>query len=369
MTTAGTPSRFRASHGSSRGVTATAALSMLAAAGLGGAPAPYPAAAAYPTAPAAAVSPVDSLRRFAFAERHMGSPFRVLVFAPDSAAAAEGAEAAFDVIGRLDRLLSDYDPDSELSRLGEVAGRAGGREVSRELLDALHTARSWAERTNGAFDPTIGPLTRLWRWSSRRGALPDSARLARARAAVGWRALEVDRAARRVRLTRPGMALDLGGIAKGYAADAALAALARLGLRSALVDAGGDIAVGDPPPGEAGWRVAVDGGAVAEGTAGEAPAAPLVLARVGVATSGDAYRFIEVDGVRYSHIVDPRTGLGVTRPDAVTVIAPDATTADVLASALSVLDGTEGRRLMASVPGARIVEAPGTITFTTEHEP
>jgi thiamine biosynthesis lipoprotein len=338
-------------------VPTTAALSVLAAWGLGVGAGPPP-----------AVPSAHDPRRFAFAERHMGTTFRIVVFATDSARAARGAAAAFDRIGRLDRRLSDYDPDSELSRLGTSAGRATGRAVSPELLEILVVARLWAERTDGAFDPTVGPLTRLWRWSARRGTLPDPARLARARAAVGWQALDVDPAAGRVRMARPGMALDLGGIAKGYAADAALAELARHGLRSALVDAGGDIAVGDPPPGKEGWRIAVQDGPAPAGRAA-APSRVLLLAGVGVATSGDAFRFFEVDGVRYSHIVDPRTGLGVTRTGAVTVIAPDATTADVLASALEVLDGEEGRGLVASVPGAGIVEAADTTPTATEQEP
>lgn len=315
---------------------------------------------------AAAVSVRDlDLTRFEFAAEHMGTTFRIVVFAPDSATAADGAGAAFAVVARLDGRLSDWDPESELSRLGEVAGTGVGRPVSRELWRALSLARHWAERTDGAFDPTVGPLTRLWRWSARRGELPDSARLAQARASVGWRHLGLvggtgtadaeDGAPagsgdRVVRLERPGMALDLGGIAKGLAADAALAELARRDLHAALVDAGGDIALGSPPPGRTGWTVGVDDG---HGTA-SAPSPIRPLAHVGIATSGDRYRSFEVDGVRYSHIIDPRTGLGVSRPRSVTVIAPDATTADVLASALSVLDPAAGRTLVDSLPGVRV---------------
>lgn len=292
----------------------------------------------------------------------MGTTFRIVVFAPDSAIAARGAAAAFAIIAGLGLRFSDYDPASEVSRLGEVAGLGRGREVSRELLDILALARAWSERTGGAFDVTVGPLTRLWRWSARRGELPDSARVARARAAVGWPYLEVDGDAGAVRLTRPGMAIDLGAIAKGYAADAALAELARRGLPSALVDAGGDIAVGEAPPGEAGWRVAV-----APGGSDGAPRT-LSLAGVGVATSGDQFRYFEVDGVRYSHVLDPRTGLGVTRPVAVTVIARDAATADVLASALSVLDEATGRALVRSVRGARAVHLGAPHTHAKEPE-
>lgn len=312
-------------------------------------------------------APAEDMRRYEFAERHMGTTFRIVVFAPDSATAADAAAAGFAIIAGLEARVSDYDPGSEVSRLGEVAGLERNREVSRELAEILAIARVWSERTGGAFDVTVGPLTRLWRWSARRGELPDPSRLARARAAVGWRHLELDEAGRTVRLTRSGMAIDLGGIAKGYAADAVLAELARRGLRAALVDAGGDLAVGEAPPGEAGWRVVVEDGA-RHGAGDSAQGAPrtMTLVGVGVATSGDRFRYFEAEGVRYSHIVDPRTGLGVTRPRAVTVIAPDATTADVLASALSVLDEAAGRALVASVPGTRMSDHTPPDTLVKE---
>lgn len=279
----------------------------------------------------------------------MGTVFRVVVHAPDRARAEAAADAAFAVVARLDSLFSDYRPDSEVARVARTAGEGGAVPASAELLAVLERAATWSARTGGAFDVTAGPLTRLWRWSSRRGELPDPGRLARARAAVGHRHLVVDAAAGTVRLERPGMALDLGGIGKGFAADAALRELARRGLASALVDAGGDVAVGDPPPGRAGWRIAVPGGGA------------LVLSGAGVATSGDRHRHIEVDGVRYSHVVDPRTGLGVPDAPTVTVVAPDATTADVLASALGVLGPEEGRRLVRRSEGveARVAGSGG----------
>jgi thiamine biosynthesis lipoprotein len=149
--------------------------------------------------------------------------------------------------------------------------------------------------------------------------------------------LDADR--RTVWLERAGMALDLGGIAKGFAADAALATLDEHGLSSALVDAGGDLALGAPPPGAEGWKVLVPGGDV------------LLLSRSGIATSGDRHRRLEIDGVRYSHVVDARTGLGLVEAPTVVVVALDATTADVLASALSVLEADAGEAFVRSLPG------------------
>jgi thiamine biosynthesis lipoprotein len=145
---------------------------------------------------------------------------------------------------------------------------------------------------------------------------------------------------------RPGMRLDLGAIAKGYATDEALAVLRRLGLPRALVNASGGISAGAPPPGRDGWRVAV--------APLEPDAPPSQFLRVvngAVATSGDTWQFVEIDGKRYSHIIDPRTGWGLTTHSSVTVLAPDGMTADGLATAVSVLGPQEGLALVEQTPG------------------
>ena len=279
------------------------------------------------------------LQRFEFAEPHMGTEFRVVLYAPDSAGAAYAARAAYAKVARLDSILSHYRAGSELSRLSATSGGEVAEPISGELWAVLAEALVWSERTGGAFDPTVGPLTRLWRWSSRREALPDPQRLARALGLVGREFLVLDRAGRSAHLTKVGMALDLGGIGKGYAADAALEVLEYEGVASALVDAGGDIVVGAPPPGQPGWVVDLPSGR------------RHLLAHSAVATSGDRFRYFEVDGVRYSHIVDPWTGLGTTGSRTSTVLAPDASTADVLASALLVLDASAARALIGSLDG------------------
>jgi thiamine biosynthesis lipoprotein len=147
-----------------------------------------------------------------------------------------------------------------------------------------------------------------------------------------------------------------GAIAKGYAADEALAVLIERGLPRALVAASGDMAVGDPPPGEEGWRIEV-----ARLDVPDAPAPPILLLKnCGVATSGDVYQHLEINGVRYSHIIDPRTGLGLTDHSLVTIVAPDCISADSLATAVSVLGPGEGQRLIEETPNAaaRIVRIP-----------
>jgi thiamine biosynthesis lipoprotein len=270
----------------------------------------------------------------------MGTTFRIVAYARDGAEAQSAAQAAFRTVARLDSLFSDYSSDSEISHLAEGAGSPDWTKVSPELWAVLVAARRWSDLSGGAFDVTVGPLTRLWRWSSRRGELPDTGRLREARAAVDFRHLEMDSVSEAIRLSRSGMSLDLGGIAKGFAADAALGVLAEHGIHAALVDAGGDLALGDAPPNEIGWLVALPDGD------------SLRLANAAVATSGDAYRYVEIDGIRYSHVVDPRTGLGVIDAPTVTAIASSATFADALASALTVMDAEAGAALVRSLEGA-----------------
>ncbi len=303
---------------------------------------------------AAALAAQDA-RRFEFAEERMGTIFRVVLYAFDESAARQGAAASFSLVARLDSLFSDYRTDSEIARLGS-ASPTEPVSVSTELWTILRIAQEWSVRTGGAFDVTVGPLSKLWRWAARRGEIPDAARIAAARAAVGFRRLEVDPARPVVRFLEPGMALDLGAIAKGFAADAVVAELARRGIRSVLVDAGGDLALGDSPPGEPGWRIGLpEGGSV-------------VVARVGVATSGATYRYREVAGVRYSHVIDPATDLGVRDAPFVTVIAADATSADVLASTLTVLDPEAGRALLRSVEGTA-AKVSGPFGYRTANFP
>ena len=272
------------------------------------------------------------LDRFEYTEPQMGVPFRIVLYAPGRAEADEAARAAFARIAALNAILSDYEFDSELSRLSRTAGSGEAVPVSLELWLVLERAQELARRSNGAFDVTVGPLVSLWRRARRDQELPESRRLEAALAATGWRHLELDSRHRTARLAVPRMRLDLGGIAKGYAVDEALRVLRERGVRRALVSGGGDLAVSEPPPGKPGWRIEVP---PLEGADAAEPG-HVLLRNAGLATSGDTFQFVELGGVRYSHIVDPRTGLGLTDHSLVTVIARDGLTADGLSTALSV---------------------------------
>ncbi len=274
--------------------------------------------------------------------------FKLLLYSAGQDAANRAAAAAFDRIHQLNGIMSDYDPDSELSRLSDTAGRGQAVKVSRELWDVLTAAQQLAERSDGAFDITVGPYVKLWRRARREKEMPPPDRMAEARAAVGFRHVKLDSAARTVELLRPGMRLDLGGIAVGHAIDEALAVLRRQGITRALVDGSGDVVVGDPPPGERGWRVGI---APLEAKNGP-PSRYLTLANCAVTTSGDAWQYVELDGKRYSHILDPKTGLGLTDRSLVIVVARDGISADSLTKAVAVLGPKRGLALVAEYPDA-----------------
>ena len=305
------------------------------------------------TSAAAAGEP--ELGRFQFTRTEMAVPIKIVLYAPDGAAASRAAEAAFSRIHQLNAILSDYDPQSELRRLGRAAAEGKAVPVSEDLWRVLSQAQALSRRSEGAFDVTVGPVVRLWRRARRRHQLPSAQRLQSARELVGYRLIRLDSRQRAVELLKPGMKLDLGGIAKGYAVDEALAVLRKLGINRALVDAGGDIVLGDPPPGRSGWRIGV-----ARLQSDGPPSRVILLSRAAIATSGDTWQYVEIDGRRYSHVVDPRTGMGLTDHSSVTIVAPNGILADALASAVSVLGPKEGLELIEKTPecAALIVRAP-----------
>lgn len=274
----------------------------------------------------------------------MGLPVRVVLYAASDRHARDAAGAAFQRIAALDRMMSDYRPDSELRRLERARGR--WMSVSAELFATIERAVAVAQATDGAFDPTIGPVVSLWREARKSGRLPETTAIETARALVDWRRIELNADRRAILVRGPEVRFDLGGIAKGYILQAALHTLRGHGVASALIEAGGDIVVGDPPPGRDGWHIETDG---ADPAFRERASS---LRNAALATSGPTAQFVEIAGVRYSHVVDPRTGLGITNPLVARVIAADAATADALATALTVAGKDRAPELCARFPGA-----------------
>jgi thiamine biosynthesis lipoprotein len=312
---------------------------------------PPAAPAAASAAASATTAPAGEFRRFEFQQPRMGAAFRIVLYATDQAAADRAAKAAFDRVDALNVILSDYDPNSEISRLSQRTLDGPMPEpvaVSPELFHVLEASQRVAERTGGAFDVTVGPFGRLWRRSGQLGQLPTPQRLEEARRSVGHRLVRLDPERRAVQLLAPRMKLDVAGIAVGYVVDEALRALAAAGADRALIDAGGDLGMSGPPPGATGWRVAIQSLQAPNESTGEY----VELSNASISTSGDTYRFVEIDGTRYSHILDPKTGLGLTRRIGVTAIARDGLTADWLDTAVAVLGVEEGGKVVADTPGA-----------------
>lgn len=276
----------------------------------------------------------------------MGSKARVVVYASEDPTDAVGR--AFAAIDGLDRTLSDYNPNSEARRL--TAMPAGvWRDASPALIDALEKSRAVWEASGGEFDVTIGAVSALWRGASAAGRRPTAEALARAQERVGMELIEVDEDFSKVRFSRAGMVLDFGGIGKGIAADAALASLRAEGVACALVEIGGDLAAGDAPPGHAGWSVRIsDGGS--EG-------AVVMVANAGVATSGDAYRFTEIDGVRASHVIEPGTARPAPEGGAVTVFAHEGWVADAIATVAKLRGAPAACEAGARFGGVRVIDA------------
>jgi len=296
------------------------------------------------------------LRRFEFTQIEMAVTVKIVLYSPDADAATIAAKDAFSRVHALNGILSDYDPESELRRLCDTAGEGRAVRVSTELWKVLEHAQQVSRQSDGAFDVTVGPVVRLWRRARRQKQLPPPQALQQAENLVGYKNVRLDADHQAVELLKKGMQIDLGGIAKGYAMDEALTVLQRRGITRALVEAGGDMRLGDPPPGRPGWRVGIP---PLDNPQGE-PLSYLELSRVAVSTSGDVVQYVEIAGKRYSHIVDPRTGMALTDHCRVMVVGPSGIAADAITKAVGVLGPEKGLKLIDAIPGmaAMVTRAP-----------
>jgi len=288
--------------------------------------------------------------KYVFEQPEMGSPFTITIYGADSLAVSEAAAAAFRKADTLNALLSDYIDSSELNRLSATSGQGRYVSVSAPLFSILLRAMEAARLSHGSYDISIGPVVKLWRQVRKRKVFPDADTLKAALQKTGYRYIHLDTLRQAVWLEKPGMQLDLGGLGKGFVAQAALDLLGEYGFYSAMVNAGGKIAIGQSPPGRQGWMIGIN----APGEKEQILPVFLSLRQMAVATSGDIYQYVELDGKRYSHIVDPATGIGLTHSRNVTVIAADGTTADWLATACSILPLRRSMRLIRHFPGAAL---------------
>jgi len=292
-------------------------------------------------------SPAGHLNRYEYALPRMGTEFRIVLYHTDSLSAQKAAMAAFDRVEDLEDIFSDYRERSEVNRLCQVAvGKPWN--TSPELFFVLETSLAYSRLSGGAFDVTIGPVVQLWRQARKSKHLPDPSELEQARHRIGYSNIVLNPADHTAMLKLAAMKIDFGAIAKGYAADQALELLKSRGITRALVAGGGDIAVGAPPPDSPGWAIEIL--KPEAGSAGNQGF--LTLHDSGVATSGDIFQFVEIDGRHYSHIINPFTGVAVTDAPSATVVALNGMTADAFATTLCVLAPADGLKLIESVPGA-----------------
>ena len=257
----------------------------------------------------------------------MGSTFGVVLYGRDRAMLEGAADAALSEAQRLDRMLSNYLPDSEWS---EVNRDAAIRPVklSGELFQLLSDCMKYSRESGGAFDIAVGPLMKVWGFYRGEGRLPQQAEVRGALAVTGYRHVRLDAAALSVQFDRAGVELDPGGIGKGYAVDRMVEVLKGHGVEIALVSAGGSstYGLGAPPEEPQGWRVAIRSPKASKQTA-----AVVFLKDESLSTSGGYEKFFWAAGRRYSHIMDPRTGYPATGASAVSVIAPRTIDSEVWA--------------------------------------
>ncbi len=301
------------------------------------------------------ISGMYGQNRYEFEYRQMGTEIRLILYTSDQPRADSIAQLAFNRIDELNAIFSDYQNDSELNEL--CARPKKDIPVSDDLFAIIRTSLAVSEQTQGAFDITAGPIVRLWRSARKTKTMPTYDEIRQARKKVGYKNIDLSDK-KTVRLKKKGMQLDLGGIGKGYAADEVLKVLEANDIHAALIDMGGDILVSDPPPNSSYWVLAIS----YANSSGEKSIQKLHLKNQAIATSGDLYQFVDFNGIRYSHIVDPVTGWALSSGVQVTTIASCATLADAYASALSVWGITTSKVNMEKVPTveAFMVEQAGS---------
>jgi thiamine biosynthesis lipoprotein len=286
----------------------------------------------------------------------MGTFSRIVVITKDERAARECIMAAFAEQDRIESLMSYYRDDSQLAQINREAA-VRPVQVDERVIEVLEQARRFSELSDGVFDVTVGPLMDLWRAAGEANEPPTEAQLAAARAKVGWQKVILDPNARTVRLGAEGMRIDLGGIAKGYAVDKSVEVMTHKGALGGMVDLGGNIrCFGQTPAGWSHWTIAIqDPNVSPEDMEMGTPPAILQIRDSSISTSGHYRRFVTVAGHKQSHIVDPRNGHDNEKLASVTIITTDATSADALSTAVSILGLQKGMELVEKLPNTEAI--------------
>lgn len=310
--------------------------------------APLALVAALVAALAACAAPAGTPGRMGDGRYLMGTVLDVELYGGDQSV----LERLFAEVARLERLTSRYDPATEISRLNASAGR-GPRAVDPDLARLLAASVEYAELTRGSFDVTVGPLLALWREAAARDSPPAAEEIARARARVGAHHLRVDLRGGTAELPLAGSAIDLGGVAKGFAIDRGVALLRAAGVEAALLSFGGSsLHAYGAPPGERAWRVLLRD--AAGGFAGT-----LALRDRALSVSASLGGGFEIAGRRYGHVIDPRTGEPLVRRRLAAVVDPSGARAEALSTALLVLGWREGLALVERLPESEALIVDG----------
>lgn len=282
----------------------------------------------------------------------MGVQARITLYASSEPDAERAAARAFAVIAEIESQTSDYRVDNAVAHLAARSGTGDWTPIGPHLARMIQTSTLLARESAGAFDPTMGPLTHLWRRQRQTpNALISDSDLAAARQLVNWR--HIESSDHQARLLHKGMKLDFGGIAKGYAAESAVRELTLQGSPRCLVSIAGDVFAGDAPPKSDGWAVQIESGQHTE--AATHADGSILLVQSGSSTSGDVEQVITSGSTRQSHIIDIRTGRGSDRRRSVTVIACTGWESDALATIFYLLDDDECQRIIDQHPGTRAI--------------
>jgi thiamine biosynthesis lipoprotein len=286
----------------------------------------------------------------------MGTFARIVVVAKDNTTGTKCVEAGLAEIHRVDELMSDYIENSEISRINKEAAQRPV-QVSETTYEVIQKSLEFSKLTDGSFDITVGPLVDIFHKLKEERVAPTPEQIAQAKAKVGFEKLILDDENKTVRFAVEGMRIDLGGIAKGYAVDKAIETARGLGAAGVMVDIGGDVrCLGAPPEGRDDWRIGLeDPNSAVEGMSGGGLVLTLTVTDAAVATSGDYQQFVMIEGKRYSHIMNRKTGTSVEGLSSVTIIADNATDADALATSVTVMGPVKGMALIETFPNAEAI--------------
>lgn len=276
--------------------------------------------------------------KFTFSKPGMGTLFTLTFYAIEERQANEASMASFMELERLEQLFSDYRSDSYINLLSAQLTLNQRKVIPTELFEVLWLSNELYQQSNGVFDPTIGPLSKLWREAQKSGKFPEKNKVLKAKEQVGFNRILLHQEDQSIVFLADSIKFDFGGIAKGYTADRLAMILESYGIHAYLIDAGGDLLIGDAPPTVHSWHIGIEGG--------YQEIKEVNLVNTAIATSGSTYRYLLHEGIHYSHIIDPRTGYGITHHQVLSVQAPSAALADGLASTLSILTPIEGELMI-----------------------